>query len=225
MSGTLSVNPPSRSVACYKSRNKISGSKSTNCSQALILPVSGTTKRTQTCRFCRKSGHDVRLKCQKIIDWGCEFIALNKDKSHQERLQFVLELWAADSPYKIEESPKKLYTLSVINNIDDKTRDLIVHKLYCSTGAHHLVIQCTILKELDIPCEVNQNIHVNIHAVDKYVQKGTTTLIINKLVRNSFVEGILQNSLPQMPLALIDVSNNAKVLYSTNRNLSDFVDI
>ena len=177
------------------------------------------------CRFCRNSGHGVGLKCPKIIYWGGELLTLNKDKSHQECLQFVLKLRAENSPYKIEELPDALNKLPVLNNIHDKAKGLVVHKRYCSAGEHQFVIQHTILKELDVPCEGNQNIFVNTHAVDKYIRKGITIVIINKLVCNSFVEFFLQNSLPQIYQASKDITNNAEVSYPANQNLSNFPDI
>ena len=94
--------------------------------------------------------------CPKIIYWGGELLTLNKDKSHQERLRFVLDLRAEISTYKIKELPNELNTLPVINNIHDKAKGLVVHKRYRSAGEHQLVLQCTILKELGVPCEVNQ---------------------------------------------------------------------
>ena len=194
----LSVNPQSRLIARYKPRNEVSHSKATNHRQQNVLPVTGTTKRTRSCRFCQNSGHGVGLKCPKIIYWGGELLTLNKDKSHHERLRLVLDLRAENSSYKIEELPNEFNTLPVINNMHDKAKGLVVHKGYCSAKEHKLVLQCTILKELGVPCKVNQNVLVNIHAVDKYVRKGITTVIIKNLVRKSFVEGFLQNSLPQM---------------------------
>ena len=101
-------------------------------------------------------------------------------------MQFVLDLHEENSSYKIEELPNELKRFPVIYNIHDKAKGLAVHKRYCSTGEHQLVIQCTILKELGVSCEVNQNILINIHAVGKYVRKGLTTVIVNKLVRNSY---------------------------------------
>ena len=65
----------------------------------------------------------------------------------------------------------------------------------------------------------------NVHTVDKYVRKDVATVIINKLVQNCFVEGFSQNSLPQMTQASKDVSNNAKVSYPANNNISNFADI
>ena len=189
----LSVNPRSRSIARYKSRNEISQSNTKNSRQQNVLPVTGTTKRCRSCSICRNSGHGVGLKCPKIIYWGGELITLNKDKSHQERLRFVLDLRAENSPYKIE---PEFNTLTVINNIHDKAKGLVVHKRYRSTGEHQLVIQCTLLKQHGVSCEVNQNVLVNSHAVEKYVQKGVKSVIINILVRNTFIEGVLQNSLP-----------------------------
>ena len=120
-----------------------------------MLLVTGTTKPTRSCRLCQNYGHGVGLKCQKLVYWGGELLTLNKDKSHQGRLQFVLDLQAENSPYKIEELPNEFNTLMVINNIHNKAKSLVVHKRYCSVGEHQLIIQCTILKRLGVPCEVN----------------------------------------------------------------------
>ena len=142
-----------------------------------------------------------------------------------EQSQLVRELSPPHTPFGTQlltTSPTTQHIAS--NNFHSKAKPFLVHKRYHSTSKYQLVIQCTILKELGVSCEANQNILVNI-AVDKYVQKGTTTVIINKLVRNSFVEGFSQNSFPHMSQALKDVSNNAEVLYPTNQNVSDFADL
>ena len=69
--------------------------------------------------------------------WDCgEVLTLNKDKSHQERLQFILELQADNSPYKIEELPNELNTLPVIQNMHDKAKGLVLHKIILSAGEH-----------------------------------------------------------------------------------------
>ena len=51
------------------------------------------------------------------------------------------------------------------------------------------------------------------------------TLIINKLVRNSFIEGLSQNWSPQMSQASKDVSNDNAMLYQANQNISDLADL
>ena len=112
-----------------------------------------------------------------------------------------MDIQSYASPYKSKELPIELQT-SVINNIDDKAKDLVVHKRSYSTGQYPIVIQCKILKDGGLPCGIKRNILVNIHSVDKVIRKGITTVIINPLIRNAIDEGaintqqyLLQNSL------------------------------
>ena len=67
----------------------------------------------------------------------------------------------------------------------------------------NVLVECTLLKAQGIPCELNQNVLIEVGAVEKFIGKSKTSVIINQIGRIDGFEGsqnmnLSQNSATQL---------------------------
>ena len=76
-------------------------------------------------------------------------------------------------------------------------------------------MECTLLKHLGDPCEVKNNILIEVCAVEKFIGKSITSVIINQIGRTDGFEAVQNPNLSQnsatyhnMPMMYYSPGNN-----------------
>ena len=179
-----------RSIGRYKSgregrrkRTRKAPPMATPTVSVPALPVIGTTGRTKTCSFCRDAGHQIGTKCPRINTWGGTLLVRDKDGQTQ-RQEFNKHLRNVNSDYAIAPLLVDRHPGPILTEIGKGTKGLVLHQRFFSGITNlNVIIECTLLKNMGIPCEVNAKVLIQVEAVEHYICRSKTNMVIIQLVQ------------------------------------------
>ena len=111
-------------------------------------------------------------------------------------------------------APIDKYNSNAINKIGSGTIALVHHERYVKGDHLSVLVECTLLKHLGDPCEVNSNVLIEVHAVDKFFGKSKTSVIINQIGRTDGFEAVQNPYLSQNSA----INHNMPMIYYSPGN-------
>ena len=91
----------------------------------------------------------------------------------------------------------------------------MLHARYVKGDHLSVLVECTLLKLLGHPCEVNRKVLIEVGAVEKFIGKSKTSVIINQIRKTYGFEAVQNPNLVQnsathhsMPMIYYPPGNN-----------------
>eukprot|EP00534_Pseudo-nitzschia_fraudulenta_P007793 CAMPEP_0201141562 /NCGR_PEP_ID=MMETSP0851-20130426/3209_1 /ASSEMBLY_ACC=CAM_ASM_000631 /TAXON_ID=183588 /ORGANISM="Pseudo-nitzschia fraudulenta, Strain WWA7" /LENGTH=141 /DNA_ID=CAMNT_0047414775 /DNA_START=80 /DNA_END=502 /DNA_ORIENTATION=+ len=130
---------------------------------------------------CRWSPEWLQMSKNQPMEYGT--LVTKSKHRFKERTNLITKLKYVDprGGYGMYPIPDEKKNQRYITEIGPGTKRLVIHRRYVSEDNLKVVVECTLLKRDGLPCPVNTSVLIEMIAVEQYIIRSKSNIIINQL--------------------------------------------